>query len=291
MKTPSELFSRLRAVFTKPALDADFNEELAQHLEAATADNLRSGMTPDEARRQARIALGGIEQTRELHRDARGLPWLENLGRDIRFAVRLLRKSPGFTFTAVAILAHGIGANTAIFSAVHAFMLRPLPYDHPEELVVLNENSQERHIDRFAVAGPKYLEWRRQNTVFHEMGALAVGTQNLTGGAEPVPVATCQVTPSCLRVWRFRPALGRLFAEDEDQAAKNQLVILSHRLWQARFGGRNDVIGQTIRLDGKLHTVIGVLADGGLANWDGSEAAFVPLAAEKVQDGPGVHYY
>jgi putative ABC transport system permease protein len=286
-----QIFFRLQPFFRRRTIEAELSEEMRTHLEMATEANIAAGMTPEQARCAARREFGGVDQVKERYRDERGLRWLEDAGRDLRFALRMLRKSPGFTFTAVAILALGIGANTAIFSAVHAFMLRPLPYDHPEELVVLYENSHEKHIDLFATAGPKYLEWRRQNTVFQEMGALSVCTENLTGGTEPMPVVTCQVTPSCLRVWRFRPMLGRLFADDEDQPGRDQLVILSHRLWLARFGGRDDIVGRTVRLDGKPHTVVGVMADGGLANWDGSEIALIPLAAEKVRDGPGVHFY
>ena len=140
MKTPSEIFSRLRAVFTKPALDADFDEELAQHLAAATADNIRSSMTPDEARRQAQIALGGVEQTRELHRDARGLPWLEDLARDIRFALRGLAKTPGFTLVAVLTLALGIGSCTAIFSVINRVLFHPLDVPGAERIVVIRES-------------------------------------------------------------------------------------------------------------------------------------------------------
>lgn len=210
---------------------------------------------------------------------------------DLRYAFRQLAKSPSFTLIAVAILALGIGANTALFSVVNAFALRPLPYDKPEELVVLYENLPKQGIDHFSAAGPKYLGWRKQNTSFQEMGALAVCSQNLTGAGDATSVTTCQVTPSCLQVFRLRTQLGRLFAEDEDQAGKNQLVILSHGLWQSRFGGRADIVGQTLRLDGKPHTVVGVLAAGGLANFEGAEFAFVPLSAEKIQDGPGIHFY
>jgi hypothetical protein len=140
MKILSELLSRLRAVFTKPALDADFDEELAQHLAAATADNIRSSMTPDEARRQAQIALGGVEQTRELHRDARGLPWLEDLARDIRFALRGLAKTPGFTLVAVLTLALGIGSCTAIFSVINRVLFHPLDVPGAERIVVIRES-------------------------------------------------------------------------------------------------------------------------------------------------------
>jgi len=286
-----QILFRLQPLFRKKKIEADMSEEMRVHLEMATEANLAAGMSPAEARAAARREFGGVEQAKEKFRDERGLPWLEDGLRDLRFAVRLLRKSPGFTFTAVAILALGIGANTAIFSAIHSFMLRPLPYDHAEELVVLNENDLPRGVESWSVAGPKYLEWRRQSRSFQEMGALSVFTENLTGGDEPLPVVTCHVTPSCLRVWRFKPQLGRLFVEDEDRAGRNQLVIVSHRLWQHRFGGRRDIVGQTVRLDDQPHTVIGVLADGGLANWENSEIALVPLAAETISDGPGGHYY
>jgi putative ABC transport system permease protein len=213
------------------------------------------------------------------------------LWHDLRYGGRMLVRNPGLAVLATLILAIGIGANTAIFSVLNAFILRPLPYDKAEELVSVYENEPNQHIERFGAAGPKYLDWRKENTVFQEMGATAVCTQGLTGSGEPVPVVTCQVTPSYLRTFRLRPFLGRLFEEDEDQAGKNQLIILTHSLWTNRFGGRRDVLGRTVRLDGKPHTVIGVLAPGGLRCLDGDAIAFVPLAAEKVRDGPGVHYY
>lgn len=210
---------------------------------------------------------------------------------DLRYAFRQLAKSPGFTAVVVAILALGIGANTAIFSMVSALMLRPLPYDRPDELVAIYENLPSRNLDAFSVAGPKYLEWRKRNTVFQEMGALAANTQSLIGTAEPVSVLTCQVSPSYLRVWRMRTTMGRLFADDEDRAEKRDVAVLTHSLWQRRFDGRRDILGSSIRLDGRPHTVIGVTAPGGLIALEGCDMVFVPLAAEKVADGPGVHYY
>jgi putative ABC transport system permease protein len=123
----------------------------------------------------------------------------------------MLVRNPGLAVLATLILAIGIGANTAIFSVLNAFILRPLPYDKAEELVSVYENEPNQHIERFGAAGPKYLDWRKENTVFQEMGATAVCTQGLTGSGEPVPVVTCQVTPSYLRTFRLRPFLGRLF--------------------------------------------------------------------------------
>jgi putative ABC transport system permease protein len=210
---------------------------------------------------------------------------------DLRYAFRKLGKSPGFTAIVVLILALGIGANVAIFSVVHALMLRPLPYDHAEELVTVYESNPVLHFDIFSVAGPKYLEWRKRNDVFQEMGALTVATQSLTGSSEPVPVVTNQLTPSCLRVMRVRTVLGRLFEEDEDRAGKSNVAILSHSLWQRQFGGRADIIGLTIHLDGKPYTVVGVLAASNMRNFEGSEMAIVPLDADKIKNETGLHYY
>jgi hypothetical protein len=177
----TRLLARIRAVFTKPALDADFAAELAQHVDAATEDNIRAGLSPEEARRQARIALGGIEQTRELHRDARGLPWLENLSRDVRFALRMLRKSPGFTTVAVFTLALGIGANTAIFSVFYSVLLRPLPYPDQDHLVFIHESSERYSGD--TVSYGNFLDWREQQRSFTAIGVARPDRLNYIGAS------------------------------------------------------------------------------------------------------------
>ncbi len=285
------LLSRFSALFSRHSLDADFAEEIAQHIEAATEENIRRGMPPAEARRHAHLALGGVEQARELHRDARGLPWLENSLRDVRFACRSLLRAPGTSVAAVLLLALGIGANTAAFSVLNAFLFKPLPYDHPEELVSLYESSAEQHISQFSVSGPKYLAWHEQNRVFREMGALSVTNVTLVAATEAVPVTVCQVTPSCMSVFRFRTRLGRLFTEDEARPGRDQVVILSHRLWQKHFGAREDIVGTKVILEGNPCTVAGVLEPGGLENWEGGEVMFSPLTTDRLRQSPGAHYY
>lgn len=210
---------------------------------------------------------------------------------DLRHALRQLARSPTFTVAVVLTLALGIGANTAIFSVVNAFLLRPLPYDRSEELVTVYEKSPARGFFQNSVSGPKYLAWRAENQVFEEMGALSVRGGTLTDGGETRPVVVCEVTPSCMGVFRFPTQFGRLFASDEGQRGKNQVVVLSHKFWLSQTGGREDIVGQNIRLDGRPCLVVGVLAPGGLSNWEGGEVVFTPLSATRLSQGPELHYY
>jgi putative ABC transport system permease protein len=253
---PRRLLARLRSVFTKPALDADFNEELAQHLEAATDDNIRAGMTPEEARRQARIALGGVDQVRELHRDARGLPWLENLGRDGRYAVRTLRRSPGFTFVAIATLALGIGANTALFSVVKA-LLFDSPFREPDRLLFVAEKVPEG--DGAALSYPSLLEYQREPRAFASLAGFRLQSWNLTGGNEPERVDGLQASATLFATLGLQPMLGRAFNADEDRPGGAKVVVIGERLWRRRFGADPAVLGTSITLDGEPYSVIGVI--------------------------------
>lgn len=213
------------------------------------------------------------------------------LWQDIRHGLRTLAKSPGFTVVVVLILAIGVGANTAVFSVVNAFLFKPLPYDHPQELVTLYEKSAQQGFFQNSVSGPKYLAWRAENRVFQEMGALSVRNATLVGASEAASVVICEVTPSCMEVFRFRTCLGRLLLDDDDQRGKDQVIVLSHQFWQSRLGGREDILGQSIVLDDRHHIVVGVLAPGGLANWEGGDVAFTPLPAERLSYSPEAHYY
>ncbi|MFA5263775.1 MAG: ABC transporter permease [Opitutaceae bacterium] len=251
--------ARLRAIFTKPALDADFDQELAQHLEAATADNIRAGMTPDEARRQARIALGGIEQTRELHRETRGLPGLEDLWRDIRFATRSLRRSPGFSIATIVILALGIGGVTAMFSTLYTVLIRPLPYPQANRLV-LGRATYSGDINPM-VAGPDYVDYHDQSHAFSALEAYFVFPMEVTvvadQGAERA--RSLIVSAGLFQTLVVNMALGRHFTAEEGRDNGPPVAIVSHDFWQKHFSGETNVAGRSLTIDGSAYDIVGVM--------------------------------
>ena len=286
MRPIKTLWQRLLTLWQRPALKHSIDEELRFHIDQQTAQNLAAGMAPEEAAREARKGFGNLRSIREECRDARGASFGGATLQDVRFGLRLFAKSPGFTATAVLILALGIGANTAIFSVLNAFMLRPLPFEKEKELVAVYENNPSKGLAQFAVSGTRYLDWRQQNDVFQEIGAIRTVELNLTGQGEPTPITALEATPSYLRALRVQPLLGRVFAMDEDQAGKTQVLLLGHRLWKGRFGGRADIVGQIVRLNDNSYTIVGVLP-GGQAFLEGDDVAFVPLSLEKLKEDRG----
>src|SRR6266550_3757440 len=260
MRTLRAWFVRLGAVLQPGRRDRELADELNGHLEHAIEEHLRSGMAPAAARRRALVELGGFASTSERCRERRGVPWLEAIARDIRYAARTLRKSPTFTATAAATLALAIGANTAMFSVLNAVLLRPLPYRSPEQLAMLwtgtpGQNTQGR---------PAYLtveEWRRQSKSFADMAVLDPVSVTLTGteGAEKISVA--RVSPNFFPLLGVQPFQGRTFS-DEEAARRRRLALISYRFWQTRFGGSHEAIGASIELDGLPSQIIGILPAG-----------------------------
>ncbi len=185
---------------------------------------------------------------------------MQKLLQDLRYAVRMLLKKPGFTALAVITLALGIGANTAIFSVVNAVMLRPLPYDEPERLVFLHERSKQ--LDDMSISWPNYSDWRTRNTVFEKVGVYNRNDYNLTGRGEPQRLQAGQVTADIFSALRVNAALGRVFTSDEDKPGANPVVLLSHGTWQKHFGGDPRIINQAINLNDRSYTVIGVMPAG-----------------------------
>lgn len=205
-----------------------------------------------------------------------GWGWLENTSQDVRYGFRMLVKNPGFTAVAVLTLALGIGVNTAIFSFVDAVLLRPLPFSHPEQIVQVWDKPPDG--DRNVISTLNFLDWKNQNTVFEAMAAQAGGSMTLTGGDVPVEVRVARVSAPYFGIFRAEPLLGRTFAPDEDQPGKQHEVILSHRIWESRFGADPGIIGRSVQLSGEAYTVIGVMPSG---NFDRrGQDAWTPLAFE-----------
>ncbi len=262
MKQLRSWLVRLGGFFRRNHSDRDLAVELESHLQMHIEDNLRAGMSAADARREAIMKLGGVEQTKEIYRERRGLPLLETLLQDLRFGVRMLRKSPGFTTVAVLTLALGIGANTAIFSAVDAIVLRPLPFPEPGRLMVVWHTPPQKSfpgVSTFLVSPANYIDWRNQTDVFEQMAAIGFGSSNLTGMGQPESVARVNVSSGFFSLLRLQPALGRAFLAEEDQPGHGHVVVISHAFWQNHFGGSQSVLGKTINLDDQNYVVIGVM--------------------------------
>ncbi|HUJ43325.1 MAG TPA: ABC transporter permease [Opitutaceae bacterium] len=254
-----QFFSRLAGPFRGRRLDREMAEEMAAHLDRETEQNLRRGLPPDEARYAARRAFGGVDQLQERERDSRGWRWLEDAMRDMRLAVRTLAKNPGFTTVAALSLALGIGACTAMFSIVNRILLQPLPYADPQRLVQLWEDPSGNGTGRNTVAGGVVEGWREQTTTLEGVAAIHATSANLTGVERPVRLRGLQVSSNYLRLLRLQPVLGRDFQPAEGEAGQTAVVILSHAAWEDYFGGRPDVVGQTVRLGEQPVTVAGIL--------------------------------
>jgi predicted permease len=259
MRRLRAFFLRFAGLFNKQARDHEFADEMRSHLQLHIEDNLRTGMSAAEARRKAILKLGGIEQTKESYRDRRGLPWLETLLQDVRYAARMLRKSPGFASVAVLTLALGIGANAAIFSVVYSSLLKALPFKDADRLVVIEKRNPPRGWVRNPISAAEFLAWRNQTPVLEDMAAFTEASCVLTGGggAEEDP---CEVVLSSLfPLLGAEPLRGRGFSPDEDKPGGAKVAILSYGLWQRRFGGEEGVIGRAIHVNGASYTVVGVM--------------------------------
>jgi len=279
---------RLFGLFRHKRREREFAEELESHLAFHIEDNLRAGLSPEEARRMALIKLGGVALTQELHREQGGLPMLETFWQDLRFGVRMLIKQPGFSLIAILTLALGIGANTAIFSVVNGVLLKPLPYDQPGQLVQLWEDPGSG-TRKNRIAPGAVLDWREHNTVFESLSVLATTTLNLTGAGEPERLSGVQLSANGLDILRARPLLGRTFAPDEDQPGKEKVVVLTHRLWQRRWSEDAAIIGRTVQLGGEGYTVIGILPPNFLP-WETAEFVTPYVFSPQAAQQRGIHF-
>jgi len=254
---------RFLGLFRKAQSEREMAEELGSHLSLHIEDNMRRGMTKDQARRVALMQLGGIEQTKQLYRERKSLPALETLLRDLRYTLRALRKNPGFTIVAVITLALGIGANTAIFSMVNALMLHPYDFPDLDRLVRVWEN---RGIDEGWDArwiAPQDAEDLRNGTqVFEGFTTYQQESLNLTVGTGVQPVSGCLVSANFFGVLRVNPTVGRTFAAEEERPGADGVAIVSHGFWQRHFGGDPGLLGKTIRVNQRPFTIVGIMPPG-----------------------------
>ncbi len=253
----SKLRTRLRALLRKSEMERELDEELRYHVEQQTEQNIRLGMSPEEARYAAHKAFGGVEQAKEQSRDSRGVRWLEELWQDLRYGARMLRTQPGFTLIAVLTLSLGIGANTAIFSIVNAVLLRPFPYQAPERLVILQERVSAG--GGFSPSYPNFADWRVQNTAFDSISAVREDESfNFTGAGEPERVQGRLVSAEFFSTLGIKPLLGRDFFAEEDRPGATPAAILSYGLWQRKFGADPNIIGKQLTLNNQSFTVVGI---------------------------------
>jgi putative ABC transport system permease protein len=277
------ILRRITNLFHRSKLDQDIDAELRSHIEMRTADNLAAGMSPEEARRDALLRFGSRPAMKERVIAADAHMFLDSLWQDLCYALRQLRRNPGFTAVAVLTLALGIGANTAIFSVMDATLLRPLPYKNPDRLVMLWGTEPGRH-RQMPFSSPNFLDLEDQNRVFASMAAFDGAGSTLNGIDTPEYIHVGRVTPGFFDVLKVRPQLGRGFLAEEGEAGREHEVVLGYALWSQRFASDPAILGKTIQLDGIPYAVVGVLPrdfDFSIPDYYGPEDAWVPAVLSR----------
>ncbi len=249
-------WTRLRRAFRRRAFEQQMSEEMRAHLEQETARRSEQGEDPDSAGRLAAIAFGHVESYQERVRERRMGAWAAQLAQDVRYALRLLRKSPGFAAIVLLTLGLGIGANTAIFSVIHGVLLKPLGYREPERIVTL------LHAGQWPVAPADFLDWRAQSDSFTTLAAAEIGGGILIHGDRPESVPGIKYGEGMGELLGIRPLLGRGFESRDFAPGAERVVLLGHALWQRSFGGDRGVIGRSITVSGENRTIIGVMPPG-----------------------------
>jgi macrolide transport system ATP-binding/permease protein len=280
--------ARLTALFRKRSLDQDLEQELRSHLEMATQANLLMGMNAHEARRHALLGFGGVEQTKQLYRERRGLPMIETSLQDLRFGFRMLRRSPGFSVLAILCLTLGIGANAAVFSWIEGILFRPYPaVSHQEQLVALGGTARgERGTP---LSWPDFLDLQRSSTLIDSFFVSKIMGITLSIGDRAERVTGSIVSANYFDAIGVHPILGRGFVPGEDSGRNaHPVTVISYQLWQTRFNGDPNIVGKTQRLNGVLHTIVGVTPEGFYGTFVGWSMKFwVPVSMEEIFEAGG----
>ena len=255
----NRLVARIVAWFRRAELDHDLDQELQTHLSLLVEENIRRGLSPEEARREAQLRMGNVAGLRETHRETRGLPLVDTLVQDLRYTFRILRRDRGFAFFAILIVTLGIGASTIVFSVLNTLLLRPLPFKDAERLVwIANKKSVPEQTTQVAYI----LDARQASNSFTELAAYfayySIGDRKLTGDGDPERLTAVPVSQNFFHVLGVEPQAGRFFSEDECRIDSPATVILTDSLWRRRFASNPDIIGKTLQLNGQAVRVVGV---------------------------------
>lgn len=275
-----DLLASLRALLRGNTISREVEEELRFHVEMTTEENLRAGMSAEAARQNALQRFGSFEKFRRICRDVRGAGALETFFQDLHFGARILGKSKIVTLAVVATLAIGIGANSTVFTVIHAVFLRPLPYPHAERLVFVTQ--QLPLLNNEVVAAADFLDWAKQKQVFEELTAFASGSMNLTGGDQPELVQTARVSSDFFPMLRLSPIAGRPFVPEDDSPNSRRVVLIGYEMWQQHFHGDQAILGRAITLNDQPYTVVGVMPPR--FNFFGRHDMWIPLALDPVRE-------
>jgi putative ABC transport system permease protein len=293
MRALDKLRLRFRSVFRRGRVEAALEDELRFHLDELVNEDIAAGMTPEEARRSALRSMGRLTTIQEECRDMRGTKWMDDFLRDLAYAWRSFTRNPMFFVSAILILAVGIGANSAVFAVVRTVVLNPLPFPNPRQLVIFWKADRKDNAKRSGIAPADYLDLRNQFRSCGSIAAFANTFFDVTGVEEPYRVFGARVSSNFFSTLGVRPPVGRDFVADDDQPAANRVAILSYSLWQRRFNGRPEIVGQSLTLNQERYTIIGVMpanlifpefigAAGGPELWTS-----LRLAEERMERGSG----
>jgi hypothetical protein len=285
----SELLRKIIALFRWSRDEGELEREMAAHLALLEESYRLRGMTAEEAHVAARRAMGSVAFAKDLHRDARSFTWLDDARGDLRFAARMLTRNPGFAVVAIVTMAISIGATTTLFSLAYGVLMRPLPWPEADGIVRLQETRGGR-ISRipWTISNATYLAWRDKPSTTEEIGGwFRSRPMTLTSSGEPERLPIGSVTPSLLRVVGAHPVIGGIFLYEDAEPGRTTVLLLGFGVWQRRFGGRTDVIGESVRLDGQAYTVVGVMPKE-FAFPSRETEAWTPLGVASVKGDGGV---
>jgi predicted permease len=280
----------LRNLFARDAVERDLDQEVQSYVDLLTEEKIRAGMSPDDARRAARLEAGNIELIKEQVRDVRKGSLLDSSLQDFRYGIRLLRRSPGFTALAVLTIGLGIGANSAIFSVINGVVRKPLAYPDADRLMFITSQFPTLNFSKFWISPPEYFDFKEHTRAFSNVAAYTTGAMNLSEGDRPERVNTAYVTASMFDVLGVRPQRGSAFSPEQDRPGAGPVVVLSHEIWQRAFAGDPSIVGKPVQINGLARTVLGVMPPG-FDLHDSKSQLWVPLGLDPAnRRNRGSHY-